>query len=90
MAKENKIRIPMIRSMKEQGRKITVITAYDAITGRWADAAGADMILVGDSLGNTALGLPSTIEVTLEMMLHHSAAVSRGVHRALLIGDMPS
>ena len=46
-------------------------------------------MLVGDSLGNTALGLPSTIEVTLEMMIHHCAAVSRGVQRALLIGDMP-
>lgn len=89
MAKENKIRVTTLRAMKEAGRKITMLTAYDALTGRWADAAGIDLVLVGDSLGNTALGLPGTIEVTLEMMLHHCAAVSRGVQRALRIGDMP-
>jgi 3-methyl-2-oxobutanoate hydroxymethyltransferase len=89
MGKENKVRITTLRAMKEAGRKITMVTAYDAITGRWVDSAGADLILVGDSLGNTALGLPGTIEVTLEMMLHHCAAVSRGVQRALQIGDMP-
>lgn len=89
MAKNNKVRVTALRAMKEQSRRIAMITAFDALGGRWADAAGVDIVLVGDSLGNTALGLPSTIEVTLEMMIHHCAAVSRGVQRALLIGDMP-
>jgi 3-methyl-2-oxobutanoate hydroxymethyltransferase len=84
-----KVRVPTLRAMKREGRKIAVATAYDALTGAWADAAGVDVVLVGDSLGNTALGLPSTIPVTLEMMLHHAAAVGRGVGRALLVGDMP-
>lgn len=89
MGKDNKVRVTTLHAMKEQGRKITMVTAYDAITARWAEAAGVDVVLVGDSLGNTALGLPSTVEVTLEMMLHHCAAVSRGIQRVLQIGDMP-
>lgn len=83
------MRAPAVRAMKAAGRKVTMLTAYDAITGHWADEAGVEIVLVGDSLGNTALGLPSTVEVTLEMMIHHCAAVGRGVRRALLVGDMP-
>lgn len=84
-----KVRVTSLHQMKKAGKKITMITAYDAITGHWADAAGIDVVLVGDSLGNTALGLPTTIEVTLEGMIHHCAAVARGVRRALRVGDMP-
>jgi 3-methyl-2-oxobutanoate hydroxymethyltransferase len=84
-----KVRITTLRSMKEAGKKIAMVTAYDAITGRWADQAGVEVVLVGDSLGNNVLGFPTTIEVTLEMMIHHCAAVARGVTRALRVGDMP-
>jgi 3-methyl-2-oxobutanoate hydroxymethyltransferase len=84
-----KVRIQTLQAMKEAKRPIAAVTAYDAIGGRWADQSGLDFVLVGDSLGNTALGLSSTVEVTLEMMIHHCAAVSRGVERALLVGDMP-
>ena len=68
---------------------IAVVTAYDTITGRIADAAGVPIVLVGDSLGNTALGFESTIPVTMEMMLHHTAAVRRGVKNAVVVADMP-
>jgi 3-methyl-2-oxobutanoate hydroxymethyltransferase len=75
--------------MKEAGQKITMVTAYDALTGRWADQGGIEIVLVGDSLGNTALGLPNPTQVTLETMIHHCSAVARGVKRALRVGDMP-
>lgn len=68
---------------------LATITAYDAITGRLADAAGAALILVGDSLGTTALGFSTTIPVTMEIMLHHVAAVRRSVRNAVVVADMP-
>ena len=68
---------------------LATVTAYDAITGRIADAAGAALVLVGDSLGDTALGFDSTLPVTMEMMLHHTAATRRGVRDAALVADMP-
>ena len=68
---------------------LATVTAYDAITGRIADAAGAPLILVGDSLGDTALGFDSTLPVTMDMMLHHTAATRRGVRDAVLVADMP-
>ena len=68
--------------MKSKGEKITVLTAYDAGMARLLDRAGIDMILVGDSVGMVVLGYESTIPVTLEMMIHHSQAVSRGAGRA--------
>ncbi|MBU1040901.1 MAG: 3-methyl-2-oxobutanoate hydroxymethyltransferase [Proteobacteria bacterium] len=70
-------------------RKLAVLTAYDYPTGLLADAAGADVILVGDSLGNVCLGLPDTLGVTMADMLHHTKATSRAVKSALLVGDMP-
>jgi len=70
-------------------RPIVCLTAYDVSTARIADAGGADLILVGDSLGNTVLGLPDTVGVTLDMMLHHSAAVARAKTEALVVGDLP-
>lgn len=78
-----------IISMKKKGEKISMLTAYDAGFAGLIDAAGIDMVLVGDSLGNVLLGYDSTIPVTMEEMLHHCRAVSRGVKQALLVGDMP-
>jgi 3-methyl-2-oxobutanoate hydroxymethyltransferase len=70
-------------------KKITCLTAYDYPTARLVDEAGVDVVLVGDSLGMVVLGYESTLPVTLEEMLHHTKAVRRGVHRALLVADMP-
>ena len=65
------------------------VTAYDAITARFATEAGVDVILVGDSVGNTFLGFATTIPVTLDMMVHHTAAVARARPEALLVADVP-
>ncbi|UWE04976.1 3-methyl-2-oxobutanoate hydroxymethyltransferase [Laceyella sacchari] len=75
--------------MKQANEPIAMITAYDYPAAKMAEAAGADMILVGDSLGMVVLGYDSTIPVTLEDMLHHTKAVSRGVNRAMVIADLP-
>lgn len=80
--------IKKIRDLK--GREpITCITAYDTITAKIADDAGIEIVLVGDSLGTTALGFDTTIPVTMEIMKHHAAAVRRGVTNALLVADLP-
>ena len=84
----DKVTVPTIRSLHAKGAKIVCITAYDAVLGSLADAAGADIILVGDSVGNTQLGYPSTLPVTLADMLHHTRATSQGVRRALLVADL--
>ncbi|MDD5423917.1 MAG: 3-methyl-2-oxobutanoate hydroxymethyltransferase, partial [Candidatus Omnitrophica bacterium] len=84
-----KVTIPDILRKKQEGRKITMLTAYDYPSGRLIDEAGMDMILVGDSLAMTVLGYESTIPVTMDEMVHHSKAARRGVKYALLIGDMP-
>jgi len=83
------VRVPDLRVMKAKGEKITVLTAYDATMARLLDRAGIDVILVGDSLGMVVLGYETTLPVTLEMMIHHSQAVSRGAKRALIVTDMP-
>lgn len=70
-------------------RKLTMLTAYDYPMASLVDQAGIDMILVGDSLANVVLGLKSTTEVGMEVMLHHAKAVTRAVKNALVIGDMP-
>ncbi len=88
MSQSVKITVPAIRAMKGKSR-IGMLTAYDYPSGRIADAAGADVILVGDSLGMVVLGYPDTLSVTVEDMLHHTRAVARGVSRALIVGDMP-
>lgn len=74
---------------KAEGRKLTMLTAYDYSMAKLIDEAGVDSILVGDSLGNVILGYDSTIPVTMEDMLHHGAAVSRGAKEALVVIDMP-
>jgi 3-methyl-2-oxobutanoate hydroxymethyltransferase len=84
-----KVRIDKILKLKQMGQKIVMVTAYDFPTGRMADEAGVDLVLVGDSLGMAALGYDDTIPVTLEDMIHHTKAVRRGVKRAFLVADMP-
>ncbi|MGJ8640774.1 MAG: 3-methyl-2-oxobutanoate hydroxymethyltransferase [Opitutaceae bacterium] len=70
-------------------RPIVGVTAYDAPMAGFADAAGVDFILVGDSVGTTQLGFDTTVPVTLEMMIHHTAAVARAQPKALLVADVP-
>ena len=74
---------------KEERKKISMLTAYDYSTAKLIDEAGVNSILVGDSLGNVMLGYKDTLSVTMEDMIHHGKAVSRGVKNALLIIDMP-
>ena len=77
------------KEAKAKGEKLTMLTAYDYSTAKLVDGAGINAILVGDSLGNVVLGYPDTISVTMEDMIHHSVAVSRGIKETLLICDMP-
>ncbi len=77
------------QEMKAKGEKITMLTAYDYSTAKLVDEAGINSILVGDSLGNVVLGYPDTVSVTMEDMIHHGAAVSRGTKDALVVIDMP-
>jgi len=79
---------PKIKALKG-AQKICVVTAYDALSGRYADDAEIPMILVGDSLANTVLGYETTLPVTMDEMVHHTAAVSRGVQNGLVVADMP-
>lgn len=77
-----------LRKLKHT-RPIVAVTAYDAVMATLADRAGVDLILVGDSVGNVLLGFENTIPVTVEMMLHHTAAVSRARPQAMVVGDLP-
>ena len=78
-----------VREMKQRGEKIVMMTAYDYPTARLVDEAGADMILVGDTLGMVVLGYDSTLPVTMEDMIHHTRAAVRGAKHAMVVGDMP-
>jgi 3-methyl-2-oxobutanoate hydroxymethyltransferase len=78
-----------LRKWKTEGKKFTMLTAYDYTTARWLDRAGIPVLLVGDSLGNTMLGYPDTLSVTMDDMIRHAGAVVRGAPDALIIGDMP-
>ena len=84
----DRITVPDIRARKG-GQKITMVTAYDVPTARIASESGADIILVGDSLANVVLGYDTTLDVDLEVMIHHTAAVARAEPDSLLVGDMP-
>lgn len=88
MEKPKRVTVPAIRAMKAS-KRIAMITAYDYPSARAADAAGSDIILVGDSLAMVVLGYPDTLSVTVDDMLHHTRAVVRGTSRAMVIGDMP-
>ncbi len=85
----DKMTVPRIRGMRRSGKRIVVVTAYDATFARLVDEAGVDAVLVGDSLGNVIQGHETTLPVTLEDIIYHCRAVSRGLGRALLIADMP-
>lgn len=74
---------------KNQGKKISMLTAYDYSTAKLMDEAGINAILVGDSLGNVVLGYEDTISVTMEDMIHHSSAVARGAKNAMVVTDLP-
>ncbi len=84
----DKMTAPAVRGRKG-GPKIRMVTAYDAPSARIADRAGADVILVGDSVANVALGYDDTLAVTVDDMIHHTAAVARAEPSALVVGDMP-
>ena len=75
--------------MKDKGTRISVLTAYDATMARILDHAEVDILLVGDSVGMVVLGYETTLPVTLDMMVHHTRAVSRGTSHALVVADMP-
>ena len=77
------------KKAKEDGIKLSMLTAYDYSTAKLIDEAGVNSILVGDSLGNVMLGYEDTISVTMEDMIHHAAAVARGAKNALVVVDMP-
>ncbi len=84
-----KTTLPDLAQKKGQGEKIVMVTAYDYPFARLVDQSGADIIFVGDSLGDNELGFANTLPVTMEIMLHHVQAVRRGTERALLLADMP-
>src|SRR2546427_9173602 len=85
----NKVTIHTLKKLKQAGQKICMVTAYDATFARILDDAGSDVILVGDSLGMVVQGNDSTLPVTMDQMVYHCRAVTRGARRAHVVGDMP-
>ncbi len=84
-----KVTVPSLGERKRTGERISAVTAYDVSSGRLADEAGLDVVLVGDSLAMTMLGHENTLSVTMDEMVMFTRAVRRGVSRALLVADMP-
>ena len=84
-----KITAPAVVEMKRRGEPIVVVTAYDHPMAVLADAAGAEILLVGDSVGTVLLGYDSTLPVTMEDILHHTKAVARAKPSAMIVADMP-
>jgi len=84
-----KVTVRSIFKLKESGEKIIMVTAYDYPGARLAEEAGVEMILVGDTLGMVVLGYKTTLEVTMEQMLHHIKAVAGGAEKSLVVGDLP-
>lgn len=84
-----RVRVHHLAEAKQRGEKLTMLTAYDYATARIFDEAGIDLLLVGDSIGNTMLGYPSPIPVTVDEMLPPTRAVTRAVRRALVVADLP-
>lgn len=83
------VTVNTLKEMKKENNKITMLTAYDYSTAKIMDEVGIDTILVGDSLGMVMLGYEDTISVTMEDMIHHTKAVTRGAKNAFVVGDMP-
>jgi 3-methyl-2-oxobutanoate hydroxymethyltransferase len=84
-----KVTVPFIRGSKNNGPKVVCVTAYDCPSAEICDEAGVDIVLVGDSVGNTVLGYENTLPVSMDDMIHHTRAVRRGLRRALLVADLP-
>ncbi len=84
-----RVSVRTFRQAREAGRHLSMVTAYDATFARLLDEAGVDSLLVGDSLGNVVQGLDTTLPVTLDDVIYHTRAVSRGASRALVVADMP-
>lgn len=84
-----KVTTHRLREMKEQGRRIAMLTSYDYTTAKIVDGAGVDIILVGDSASNVMAGNQTTLPITLDQMIYHARSVVRGVRRALVVCDMP-
>lgn len=87
--RRGRVTAPAVVEMKRRGEVVAVLTAYDFPTARLADQAGADVLLVGDSVGTVVLGYDSTLPVTMDDMLHHTRAVARAKPSAMVVGDMP-
>ncbi len=87
--KGERVTVQTLLTMKQTGRRVAVLTAYDYPTARFLDEAGADVLLVGDSLGMVVLGYDTTIAVTLADMIHHTRPVVRAAQRALVVTDLP-
>lgn len=81
--------VATFRQAKSKGEKLTILTAYDYSTAKLIDESGINSILIGDSLGMVCLGYKDTLSVTMEDMIHHTKAVSRGAVNALIVADMP-
>ena len=86
---QTRITVPELGRMKAAGQRITMVTAYDCTFARLLDAAGVEMLLVGDSLGMVVQGHENTLPVTLDEMVYHTRIVARGARRALVVGDLP-
>src|SRR5438445_560238 len=84
-----KVTVQALRKMKQEQRKIAMLTSYDATFARLVDQAGIDIILVGDSAGMVFSGANNTLPVTMDEMIYHVRAVARGAERAQVVGDMP-
>src|SRR5688500_11095158 len=87
--KQSRVTVRTLQAMKQQGEKIAMLTAYDTSFATILNAAGVDVVLVGDSLGNVIQGHDSTVPVTMEHMIYHTQAVARACRRPLLMTDMP-
>ena len=85
----SRVRTTALRKRKEDGEKIAMLTAYDYPTAKLMDEAGLDVILIGDSCADNVMGLPDTLGITMDEMVHHVKMVARGVERALVVADMP-
>ena len=84
-----RVTVRSVQGFKDRGERIPMLTCYEALSARILDEAGIPLLLVGDSLGMVVLGYDSTVPVTMDEMLHHTRAVSRGAETAMIIGDMP-